>query len=461
MLMRKRSIRFRLTVWYTLVLTAGLSLFGSLAWLSLRHRLMDEVDRDLEGRASRFEAYFRNEAALATGNHLRNELREFSEALPPSSYIYLHGANGFVFSYPEEAPATGRGYRMLSGQFAVDGEHFDLEVGTRATEVRHTLDLLQLLLWSLIPVVIAIASLGGAWVSGRALKPVHDITASALTISIENLSERLPVPESGDEIARLTEVLNGMLARLESAVKTLSQFVADASHELRTPLAVIRTSTELALRRVRTPESYRDSLQSVAAETERMTKLVEDLLVLARSDTGTSEMPLAPVDLREALREVCEEMRGLSDVRGVRLKVSLGDAAAFVSGNRAALHRLFVVLLDNALKYSRPDGDVAVTMDTVGARISVAIEDRGMGISAEDLPHIFKRFYRADQARTGGGYGLGLSLAESIARAHGATIEVRSVEGSGSTFRVMFPARDVRTDFVELNETAGRVSSTI
>ena len=227
----------------------------------------------------------------------------------------------------------------------------------------------------MIPVVIVIACLGGAWLSGRALKPVTDITAAALTISIENLAERLPVPATGDELARLTEVLNTMFARLESAVKTLSQFVADASHELRTPLAVIRTTAELALRRARTPESYRDSLQEVAAEAERMTRLVEELLILARSDAAAEEMPLAAVDVREVLADVCDEMRSLAEMRQIRVRTAYGDRAAIVAGNRPALHRLFLVLLDNALKFSRPGGEVIVKVENSDSRVSVS--DRG------------------------------------------------------------------------------------
>jgi len=240
--------------------------------------------------------------------------------------------------------------------------------------------------------------------------------------------------------------LNTMFARLESAVKTLSQFVADASHELRTPLAVIRTTAELALRRARSPESYRDSLQEVATEAERMTRLVEELLILARSDAATAEMPLAAVDVREVLAEVCDEMRSLAEMRQIRIKASYGgshgDAPAIVAGNRPALHRLFLVLLDNALKFSHAGGEVILKVDNSESRVSVDIEDFGAGISESALPHIFKRFYRVDEARTGGGHGLGLSLAKSIARLHGASIEVQSREGVGSRFRVNFMSRD-------------------
>jgi len=418
------SIRFRLTAWYAAILTAGLALFGGLIWLSLRDRLFEEVDEDLAGSASRFEQYFKAQAADP------RELNEFCQALPPHSYIDVHGTKGFSFRFPSSSPNL----RMLHRQFSINGETFDLAVGTSIHGVEHTLDLLRLLLLSLSPLVIAMACAGGWWLSGRALKPVKDITAAALNISIENLSKRLPVPATGDELTDLTEVLNTMLARLESAVKTLSQFVADASHEFRTPLAVIRTTAELALRRARSPEAYRDSLQEIGAEAERMTVLVEDLLILARSDAGVADMPLSPLDLSEILRDVLGEMRNLAEFRRIHIQPILDKV--MISGNRPALHRALLVLLDNALKYSAEGGDVMVTLSDA----SLEIKDFGTGISHEDLPHIFKRFYQADRARSQGGYGLGLSLAESIVKAHGGSIEVSSVFGEGSTFRVVFNA---------------------
>jgi heavy metal sensor kinase len=391
-------------------------------WISMRHRLLDEINQDLAGRASRFEKYFKDEAANP------DELNEFCQALPPSSYIYVHGTKGFTFRFAS-VPVD---LRMLRRQFDVEGQTFELEVGTSISGVEHTLYLLRLLLLSLSPLVIAIACAGGWWLSGRALKPVKDITAAALNISIENLSRRLPVPATGDELTDLTEVLNTMLKRLESAVKTLSQFVADASHEFRTPLAVIRTTAELALRRARSPEAYRDSLQEIAVEAERMTMLVEDLLILARSDAGVADMPLSPLDLSEVLEDVLAEVRNLAEFRRIHIKPILGKA--LISGNRPALHRAFLVLLDNALKYSAEGGEVMVTLSDS----SIEIKDFGMGISPEDLPHIFKRFYQADRARSQGGYGLGLSLAESIVKAHSGSIEVSSTPGEGSSFRVIF-----------------------
>lgn len=443
--MHRHSIRFRLTVWYAVILTAGLAVFGVLLWVSLRHQLLADIDDDLDGRASRLESYFRNESAKS-GVDLRDELEEFCQALPPTSYVILRGSDGFKFVYPENAQTASGALRMQTRSFHLNGVTFDLDVGSPTTDVVYVLDELRFLLLILIPVMIAIACLGGVWLSRRALRPVQDVTAAALLISIENLSERVPVPATGDEIARLAEVVNSMLARLESAVKTLSKFVADASHELRTPLAVIRTTAELALRRGRSPESYRESLEDVVSEAQRMTQLIEDLLILARTDAQIVEMPRSPVDLRDILHSVATEMHSLAQTRGIKIKTALGDAPAVIAANRPALHRLFVGLLDNALKYSHPSSEVIVTVQAAEARVSVIVQDFGPGISAADLPHIFERFYRADRSRTGSGHGLGLPLAESIAIAHHASIEVRSVEGAGSSFIVNFPTRGSHAD---------------
>jgi len=438
---RARSLRFRLTAWYAAVLAAALALFAALLWFGLRQRLMHDLDQDLAGRADRFERYFTAESAHFSGPTLKDELQEFCQALPPESYLRLRSDRGFAFDYPDRPAPAAAPFRVISRDFTLHGEHYHLTAGEPLEMVLHTLDLARWLLLSLIPAVIAIASLGGAWLSRRALAPVDQIAAAAHAISIENLSERLPVPAAGGEIARLSRVLNQMLDRLEAAVRTLSQFVADASHELRTPLAVIRTTAELALRRAREPEVYRGALREIGAETERLTRLVEDLLVLARSDTGTVEMPLSPVDVRQVIQAVCGEMAGLAGLRGIRIDPIAGEDPLLISANAPALHRLLMLLVDNAVKYSLDGGQVWVRAARSGAHVVVAVEDSGVGIAAADLPHIFKRFYRADRARAGGGYGLGLSLAESIAKAHGAQIEVRSRVGEGSVFQVKFPAR--------------------
>jgi len=439
--MNTRSIGFRLTVWYAAALSAGFALFGALAWFSLRHQMFSEIDGGLDSLASQLTAFFKAESSEA-GVNLRDELNEFCQALPPAGYIQLRGANGFAFRCPANPIAHAR---VLRRAFEFRNENFDLEVGAPVQSVAHTLDLLRLLLLGLSPIVIVIACIGGAWLSRRALKPVQSIAAAAMTVSIENLAERLPVPNTGDELAALTEVLNRMLSRLESAVKTLSQFAGDASHELRTPLSVIQTTAELALRRTRPPEAYRESLEQITAETQRMTRLVEDLLFLARKDIGSAQMPLTPIDLRDVLREVCAEVSGLAEARAIHLEAQLGEGPAVIAGNAPALHRLFLALLDNALKYSPQGGRIVITLELSESAAAVAVQDFGQGIHESDLPHIFERFYRADRARSTEGYGLGLSLAKTLAQAHGAEIEVRSAPGAGSMFRLAFPLRSGRT----------------
>jgi signal transduction histidine kinase len=437
----RRSIRVRLTVWYALVLAAGMCVFGGLSWAGLRYKLLADIERDQQGWSERFEKYFLAESEELSGRHLRGELVEFSQALPPGEYIRLRGEH-FTFQYPAADVPSGGHYQIVRRQFPAAGEMFDLEVGAPTNEVENTLRLLGILLLVLMPVVIGAACVGGAWLSGRALKPVEEATAAALMISIENLAGRLPVPPTEDEVARLTQVLNVMLERLETAVRALSQFAADASHELRTPLAVIRATAEAAARRPRPAEEYRTALSAIAADAARMTRLIEDLLTLARSETSTVEMPLAALDLRDVLGRACEEMRGLGEARQIRFEEALGDEPLWISGNEAALHRLFLVLLDNAVKYSHPGAVVRVRAEAAGGNAIAVVEDSGVGISAADLPHIFERFYRAGPIQNGEGHGLGLTLAESIAHAHGATIEAQSHERAGSVFRVCFPVRD-------------------
>src|SRR6185312_15611397 len=173
--MQTRSLRFRLTVWYTAVLTAGLALFGTLLWLSLRHELSSDLERDLDGRAARFESFFRSESA-EPGTHVSEELEEFCQALPPGSYIHIRGSKGFAFRFPANQTAEPSGFLVRERTFSFRSETFNLEVGGPLSDIQHFLSLLRLLLLSLIPVVIALGCVGGAWLSGRALKPVQDVT---------------------------------------------------------------------------------------------------------------------------------------------------------------------------------------------------------------------------------------------------------------------------------------------
>ncbi len=438
-----RSIRFRLTFWYALILSGALCVFSGLIWLMMEQRLQHDIRRGLDDEAARSEAFIQKEAAEIPAVDLNAEIEEFCHALPSSSYLELRPVGqGIPFRYPP-APAPGHvHYEILRRAMKIQGQPYTLEIGASRAEMHRALELLQTLLLSLVPAVIAVSCFGGAWLSRRALKPVDKITSAARAIGIENLACRLPAPGTGDELERLAETWNATLARLESAVGVLSRFAADASHELRTPVAVIRVSAELALRRERDPEAYRESLREIAAESERMTQLVEDLLFLARRDARGEGMPMGPTSLRDVVNEAVRYLRPLSEVRNIHVRLIAGEDVA-ISGNEAALRRMFLALLDNALKYSAAGTEVRVSIFEKGGLFVVAIEDQGIGIAPEDMPHIFQRFYRANKARSDSGHGLGLSLAQSIALAHGAVIEASSEPGKGSVFQVSFERRSV------------------
>lgn len=437
-----RSIRFRLTAWYALILSAALCVLSVLIWFFMSQRLEHDIRRGLEEEAGNFDAYVHFELREIPHVDLLEEIEDFSHALPSSSYLNFTPLNGGKgFHHPATARSPHPHYEVLTRTIMLEGQPWQLEIGASRAEVHHAVELLQTLLVSLVPLVIALSCLGGLWMSRRALKPVDEITVAAKTISIENLASRLPGPGTGDELERLVDAWNATLARLESAVASLSRFAADASHELRTPVAVVRTSAELALRRHRAPEAYRDALREIAAESERMTQLVEDLLFLARRDARGEGMALEPVDLREIVSAAAHELHAVSEAVGIRIRVVPSAADASVAGNAAALRRLFLALLDNALKYSVRETEVTVSVESCDGKVVARIADQGIGIAAEDLPHVFERFYRANKSRTGEGYGLGLSLAQSIAAAHDAKIDVSSEPGRGSVFQVSFGHR--------------------
>ena len=435
--MRQRSIGGRLTMWYALALATGLVLFALATWFSLRYALLSDVNAALAARVASLEKFVNVEAA-ERGVQLREELEEYGQALPAGTGFDLKDDRGLaVFAMRRDGAAS---YCRLVRTVWVNGRPWRVEFWESVDWVRQILGRLQFLLIALIPMVAATAALGGWWLSRRALKPVDEMTAAARSIGIGNLSGRLPVKKSGDELERLSEAWNDMLSRLESAVKRLSRFTADASHELRTPLAVIRTTAEIAMRRSRSEEAYREALSHIVDEAERMTRLVEDLLFLARCDAEAAEMPQSALNLRRVLENVCAEMRPLADSKQVRLEPELTSGHVFVTGNESAVRRLVLVLVDNAIKYSRAGGKVDLRLEESANEVHLEIRDSGAGIPETEMPHIFERFYRAQQAREQApeGAGLGLSLATTIAQQHQARIEVESVPGAGSTFRVLF-----------------------
>jgi heavy metal sensor kinase len=440
------TIRARLTAWYALALAAGLSLFAAAIWFSMRASLSADLNANMSDHAHSLAVFFEHELLTGRPSHLTAELSEFSQGLPLGISVEIYDAHGSIVYRSQQSKSGTR--RTLVQHPTLANRPYEIRVTGSLEPIDETLDRLRNLLFACTPIVLLIAVIGGYWLSRRALKPVTAIIDAARTIGIENLSLRLDVPQTGDELQRLSETWNAVLARLEGAVNRLLQFTADASHELRTPLALIRATAELAARKSRSPETYRAALREVVAESDRMTQLVEDLLFLARCDAGAAEMPHAPLDLASVVGEACVSAAPLAEAKRIQVTTDLHPTTTL--GSAPALRRLALVLLDNAIKYTPEGGHVRVSL--ADCRLTVA--DTGAGIPPEALPHIFERFYQVDPSRSNSGYGLGLAQAQSIATRHGASIHVTSELGEGSVFEVTFrsvPARqsDERSASVE------------
>lgn len=288
--------------------------------------------------------------------------------------------------------------------------------------------------------LLALSCIGGYALARRVFRPIHRLTRAARSLAEGNLSHRVPVPVSQDDVHVLAATFNNMAARMEATFTQQRRFVADASHELRTPVAAICGLTEVALTQGET-EAMEAALRNVHAESERLGRLINDLLMLARIDEGRLLLDRDPVRLDHLAADVVASMQPLAEERGLHLE--LGQLAPVtVLGDAARLIQVLLSLLDNALTYTPTGGHVTVTVQVKEAQAWVSISDTGIGIEAADLPHVFERFYRADRARSraAGGSGLGLALAQDIVRAHGGTIVAASQPGRGSTVTVMLAA---------------------
>jgi heavy metal sensor kinase len=332
-------------------------------------------------------------------------------------------------------------YRIAREAVKIAGRPFLIDAAVPTEPFDQALDSFRLIEKEFIPLLIVLASFLGYWLSGRALAPVNRIIATAESIGVQNLSQRLEVPRAKDELRRLTETVNAMLARIESSVNRITQFTADASHDLRTPLSLIRTNAELALRRPRSEMEYRETLSCILAASEETTELIEELLLLARADAGAAQLKYEDVDLRLILQKISREAQVLAASKGLLFSDQISSSPMLLRADAAAMERLFLAVIDNAVKYTGSGGQVFLRPYCEKESVVIEIEDTGIGIAEDDLDHIFDRFFRADQARSREvrGSGLGLSIAHWITEMHQGTIQVKSQVGQGSVFSIRLP----------------------
>jgi heavy metal sensor kinase len=433
------------------------------AWFAMRASIYNSIDDELRDRVGGVAKFMSLQTASLSLPEIRDEFREHSVLGPGGDLFQVCDRAGqwLYRSVPLEnnnVPITPPGalaapvfetlrvqghlLRFFSSPITVNGETYSVQVAALLDEAFEALDRFRLLLLLTAPLLLIAASAGGYWLSTRALAPVDAISHAAQRISILNLSERLPVTRTGDQLQRLSETLNAMFGRLEAAVSRIRQFTADASHELRAPVSLIRTTAEVAVQnKDRSAADYYQALQEILEEAERTSEVVDSLMLLARADSGKETLEYAPADACTIVREAVDQGEKLARNRGLEFAASLPAGPVLVQADSNALRRALLILIDNAVKYTPKGGSVKVWLESFDRLPVVSVSDTGIGIAPSDIPHIFDRFWRADKARSReqGGAGLGLSIAKYIVEMHRGSIEVESQPARGSTFRIRLP----------------------
>lgn len=467
--MNIRSIRFRLTMWYAGLMAGLLLLFGASTYIGLSQYLNRSLIESLRNQARQIGENFLIDVQVSGENYVIGEINEHyapelnnrfvrvtrangsvlyisgepkEGGFDPSSLTILNPAINYEFSREEHLPG-GELLIFTLPFMARDGSRFLIEVGAAYEQIEAVLHGLLIALALGLPFTVAVAVGGGYLLMRRALKPVDEITHSAEQITSRNLSRRLPVADTGDEIERLSIALNRMITRLDESFQYVQRFTADASHELRTPLTVLRGELEAIVQRPQElglDSEARDTIGSLLEETERLSRIVESLLAISRLDAGEAQMERVNFDLAELATTTTEQMRLLAEDKNVSL-VCETNGAVEIGGDRARLKQVVVNLLDNAIKYTNNGGEARIIVRNEKAHALLEVTDTGIGIPAEALPHLFERFYRVDKARSRqmGGVGLGLAIVKSIVTAHDGRVTVESVEGRGSRFCVELP----------------------
>ncbi len=460
--MKRLSIGVRLTLWYLAIFALAQVLFGAGMWLILRNNLFDLVDDGLEAQVDDLKNFLQSQPKDRPIAKVQEEVNETYTIEHPGDYLAVYAddnqliyRSAFLQAHqsalvpPDQVKRPivrsrridHRPFRFLFQKLEVNGHVYTVEMGAPADDAVETLHDFRSYLLMFAPLLLLVAAGGGYWLSRRALSPVDALVRTAREVSGTNLSRRLQKLETGDELQRLSDTLNEMLDRIEAAFQRITQFTADASHELRTPVSLIRTEAELALRRSRGEAEYKESLRHILLEAERTTALIEQLLSMARADSGRETLHFEPVDLRQTLRRVVDGWQQVATIRNLQFSASLDAPDFSVMGDETLLRRLADILLDNAFKYTPSPGSVHLSLEGQGESAVIKVQDSGVGIVEEEQGKIFERFYRVDKARSRaqGGAGLGLAIARWIVTQHGGSIQVESQPGQGSTFRVELP----------------------
>jgi heavy metal sensor kinase len=464
--MNPRSIRFRLALWHASLLTAVFVLLGALLYVQLRTYLENAL---LETQARRARQIAETLLVHLTPGGEAAAAAQIEALYAPEHsdrFIRLTRADGtvaYVSGPPTDQGFDARGVAPLAPPPAraftrheplpdgnalliaaapapPGGPGYLVEVGTSAAPVESMLSRLLLLLGVGLPIVVLVAAGGGYLLVREALQPVEELGRKAEVITQRNLSERLPVRPTGDELERLAVSLNHMIQRLDDDFQMTQRFVADASHELRTPLTVLRGELEELAQDGALDLERRERVGSLLEEAERLSQIVDGLFTISRLDAGEARAQWARFDLARLAGTTAEQLTLLAEDRRIAI-ICDTDRPVEVEGDRARLKQVIVNLLDNAIKYTPVGGAVRLRVVAEEGRAVLEVADNGLGIPPEALPHVFDRFFRVDQSRSRepDGAGLGLAIVKAIAQAHDGEVEAESEAGRGSRFRVKLP----------------------
>ena len=442
--MNTRSIHFRLIMWYSSLILLVAVVFASYIYKSLETHLYNEMEQRLKRRAGQIaenilpqtyqkpvviakqiESVYSPEASNRFIRILRAD----------NSILYVSGQPKDKSFDPENI--NHNNMIIVSTKANINGNLFTIEMGSPTEDIKTALHGLLLSLLFGLPFVVFLVSIGGYVLVNRALAPVEAIMATAEKISFGNLSNRLPVSNTGDVLEHLSVTLNQMLTRLDDAYQQASRFSADASHELRTPLAIMRCELESIVQEQELPDNLRERIGSVLEETERLSHIAENLLAISRLDGGEAKIEYKLFDFAALVKNTAEQISLLAENKAIKIKV-VAPYPVHIYGDAAKLKQVVVNLLDNAIKYTQSGGNILLNIYAENNTAKLEVIDNGIGISAKDLPHIFERFYHTDKANSGG-TGLGLLIVRAICQAHGGNIEIESSEGKGTICHVELP----------------------
>jgi len=464
--MNSQSIHFRLIVWYAGVLLVVLIGFGAFTYTTLRFFSKQVLQETMDHRAQKIVELLASDAAAQDPDYVPREIVKRYDPAANDRFVRItRGDGGLVFLssapanhsfIPREVgafrgtPAPSGAYQVTTPEktqlliatqrIHVGSEDYLVEVGGTLAATEQVLHGLLMTLLLGLPVILGVVIAGGYVLTKRALQPVQTMMRAAQEITLSHLGRRLPTLQSDDEIAHLAVVLNQMIARLDESFQNTQRFTSDASHELRTPLTIMRGELEALLLGRSLEPDLRDALGSLLEEVERLVRIVEGLFALSRLDTGEAQTERVRLDLAKLAETTADQMCLLAEVKHIDL-IRETSQRVEIEGDRARLKQLVVNLLDNAIKYTPENGRVALAVRSENSTALLEVSDTGPGVSEVALPHVFERFYRADEVRSReiGGAGLGLSIVQSICAAHGGSVTAANTPPRGCRFTIELP----------------------